>query len=496
MGGPRGTVTRLRLGIFIAVCGLVTFVGLFIHSQSKRLFVPKLEIRADFRTTTGLRKGSMVQLAGVEIGNVSRIDFVQKRYECDPLTEDVGRFGQGRTDDCDDFLFCAPVGLCGDLEPWAGRGEHAQCNSTEDCREDEICVTTEFRRREPRVLWSGIHGVCARYNTEHIRVQVKMTIEADKVAVIRTDSRASVASNSVLGDQLVNITTGHGDPLSGDFRLQASPSMTEDIERFRARIVNFLDAADISLTAIKNVIDELRDEQTISDIKGIVDHLELVTEHIAEQRGVIGALIGSPQYRDDFGATLRSIRKTAEGLEVTVQRANSILATIDRSFEPLVEDAAAGAEQQWIVTEDVGIALILTLDALSPETRAALRRTDARTQGVQAISALSGEGLDDLLAAIEARLAEALDEPRREAELVLPHSDGRRRAWLHEQGVVVAEEVERGGGGQQLGVRGGLEREIGILGVQMLTGLEIDHHDALRGPADRRHGELSVEAGV
>ena len=353
MGGPRGTVTRLRLGIFIAVCGLVTFVGLFIHSQSKRLFVPKLEIRADFRTTTGLRKGSMVQLAGVEIGNVSRIDFVQKRYECDPLTEDVGRFGQGRTDDCDDFLFCAPVGLCGDLEPWAGRGEHAQCNSTEDCREDEICVTTEFRRREPRVLWSGIHGVCARYNTEHIRVQVKMTIEADKVAVIRTDSRASVASNSVLGDQLVNITTGHGDPLSGDFRLQASPSMTEDIERFRARIVNFLDAADISLTAIKNVIDELRDEQTISDIKGIVDHLELVTEHIAEQRGVIGALIGSPQYRDDFGATLRSIRKTAEGLEVTVQRANSILATIDRSFEPLVEDARMAMAALGYTLEDL-----------------------------------------------------------------------------------------------------------------------------------------------
>ena len=41
------------------------------------------------------------------------------------------------------------------------------------------------------------------------------------------------------------------------------------------------------------------------------------------------------------------------------------------------------------------------IDALSADTRAALRRTDARTQGVQAVSALSGEGLDDLIAAIE-----------------------------------------------------------------------------------------------
>jgi hypothetical protein len=269
------------------------------------------------------------------------------------LTEDVGRFGQGRTDDCDDFLFCTPVGLCGDLEPWAGRGEHAQCASTEDCREDEICVTTEFRRRERRVWWAGIHGVCARFITEHIRVQVNMKVEADKIAIIRTDSRASVASNSVLGDQLVNISTGHGDPLSGDLRLQASPSLAEDIERFRTRIVNFLDAADVSLTAINNVIDELRDEQTITAIKEMVEHLQMVTSDIAEQRGLIGALIGSPEYRDDFGATLRAIRQTTEGLEETVRHANSILATVDRSLEPLVEDARMAMVALGVTLEDL-----------------------------------------------------------------------------------------------------------------------------------------------
>ncbi|MFC3569395.1 GTPase HflX [Paracoccus simplex] len=93
------------------------------------------------------------------------------------------------------------------------------------------------------------------------------------------------------------------------------------------------------------------------------------------------------------------------------------------------------------VEEDVPLIEVWNkIDALSPETRAALQRTDARTAGVQTISALSGEGVDALLAAIEERLAEALDEPRLDAELLLPHSDGRRRAWLHEHGVVVAEE--------------------------------------------------------
>jgi ABC-type transporter Mla subunit MlaD len=352
MRGPRGMVTRLQLGAVVTFFGVTTFAGLFIRSQSTGLFAPKLEIRADFRTTTGLRPGSRVQLAGVVVGTVSRIDFVKKRYECDPLTEDVGRFGQGRTNDCDDYLFCTPIGLCGELEPWVGRGQHTQCLSTEDCLEDEVCVSTEFRRQE-HVLWSGIHGVCARYETEHIRVQVKMKVDADKIAIIRTDSRASVASNSVLGDQLVSISTGHGEPLTGDLRIQTTSSLSEDIERVRARVNNLLDAADISLEAINSVIDELRDERTIGDIKGTIGNLEMITSHIAEQRGLVGALIGSPEYRNDFGKTLRSIRNTAEGLEQTVRHANHILATLDRSFEPLVKDARMAMVALSVALEDL-----------------------------------------------------------------------------------------------------------------------------------------------
>lgn len=98
------------------------------------------------------------------------------------------------------------------------------------------------------------------------------------------------------------------------------------------------------------------------------------------------------------------------------------------------------------VEEDVPLIEVWNkIDALSLETRQALRRTDARTEGVQAISALSGEGLDDLLAAVDARLAEALDEPTEESDLRLPTEDGRRRAWLHRQGVVVSEEMGEAG---------------------------------------------------
>lgn len=45
--------------------------------------------------------------------------------------------------------------------------------------------------------------------------------------------------------------------------------------------------------------------------------------------------------------------------------------------DPLVQDTAASAEQQWMLTEDVRIALVLTLHHLSPEMRAAFILRDA-----------------------------------------------------------------------------------------------------------------------
>ena len=74
-------------------------------------------------------------------------------------------------------------------------------------------------------------------------------------------------------------------------------------------------------------------------------------------------------------------------------------------------------------------------DRLAPEARAALSAQAARGEGLFLVSALTGEGLPALLADINARLS----EPVAEESLQLEFGDGRRRAWLYEQGVVTGE---------------------------------------------------------
>ena len=81
------------------------------------------------------------------------------------------------------------------------------------------------------------------------------------------------------------------------------------------------------------------------------------------------------------------------------------------------------------------------IDLLPPEQCAALLAQAARFPGRHAVSALTGAGIGALLAA----MSDALEGEREPGEVVLPFSDGRRRAWLHAAGVIVQERTAEDG---------------------------------------------------
>lgn len=74
-------------------------------------------------------------------------------------------------------------------------------------------------------------------------------------------------------------------------------------------------------------------------------------------------------------------------------------------------------------------------DLLDAEALEELRES-AEGQGAVILSAVTGEGMADF----EARIAGMLTGTAREVSFILPLSDGRRLAWLHAHGDVLAEE--------------------------------------------------------
>ena len=81
------------------------------------------------------------------------------------------------------------------------------------------------------------------------------------------------------------------------------------------------------------------------------------------------------------------------------------------------------------------------LDLLAPDRADAVRARAERDPNVLAISAITGEGLEQMQSVI----AEALQGVVREADLVLGYDQGKKRAWLFEQEVVLNEEQTEDG---------------------------------------------------
>jgi ABC-type transporter Mla subunit MlaD len=332
----------MRMGIVVILAALVLFAALFILGQARGAFTEKTTVYTDFVVASGLRKGSAVQLAGVSIGRISAIDYVDVRYGCDPLTEDIGRYGAGRTDNCDKRMFCASEGLCAELEPTVRGQSYARCIDDLGCGEQEVCITNALRDRAPRVLWLGPSGVCARYGTLHHRVRVEMTIEAEHLSLIRRDSRASLYS--VVGDPLIHITPGIGDPVGEHDRVLSSPSLAEDVELYRLRLERVIDHVDESLAAVTGLVAELADERTIEALKLLAANLEQISLAVAERRGLVGALIGSPEYKRDVGIILHALGSSVGGVDRFVGAGNRVLATADRNLDPVLADIRATIE--------------------------------------------------------------------------------------------------------------------------------------------------------
>lgn len=75
------------------------------------------------------------------------------------------------------------------------------------------------------------------------------------------------------------------------------------------------------------------------------------------------------------------------------------------------------------------------IDLLEGDDRDAIVTQAARTEDLFAVSAITGDGMDALLAAIP----DKLKDPRTEELLSLSFADGKKRAWLFEAGIVTEE---------------------------------------------------------
>ncbi|MGI9389946.1 MAG: GTPase HflX [Boseongicola sp.] len=105
------------------------------------------------------------------------------------------------------------------------------------------------------------------------------------------------------------------------------------------------------------------------------------------------------------------------------------------------EDVVAILEDLGIGPERAVIEVWNKVDLLPAKLRGPLQTAAKRLENTIMASAVAKNGLDALTAAI----GQALDKDLQSETVTVEYEDGRRRAWLHEQGVVVSEVETKNG---------------------------------------------------
>jgi phospholipid/cholesterol/gamma-HCH transport system substrate-binding protein len=129
-------------------------------------------------------------------------------------------------------------------------------------------------------------------------VKVSMNIKEDTKKFIKTDSKASISSEGVIGDKILNISQGSSN-------LQS----IKDGQRIASfEPVEFSDV----LASVK---------VTAENAEIITDELATLLIEINEGEGTLGRLINDEDIANDLNATLENLRKSSKGLNENMEAA-------------------------------------------------------------------------------------------------------------------------------------------------------------------------------
>jgi ABC-type transporter Mla subunit MlaD len=331
----------------LALGGLM--VGSYVLiAMSNGMLVPKAHLIADFRDAGSIGRDTEIQLAGKSIGKVIDVEFITNRYPCNTETEDFGHPYQGRTDDCEPWMFCAPTGsdpqqgVCAELEEYSGRpSDYQGCDGPVSCADDQVCVTQAFRQRYRDVRWWGQAGWCVQFDPDSQRIRVDMEVDASSLQYIRSDSRASIVLNGILADPRVNITVGASDEIFVDgARLQTTSSLMEDVLALKDQIDKIADDVDRGLLGVSALTDSLSDEATKADIKALRENVNEIQRQVRDAEGLVGAVLNDPDTRSEISQTLRETRASVTSVRAKI---DELEGATKRTISH-VEDAAGRVE--------------------------------------------------------------------------------------------------------------------------------------------------------
>jgi phospholipid/cholesterol/gamma-HCH transport system substrate-binding protein len=300
--------TELRVGVFVTVALVVGFFVVFALGSNSAMFASRNHYSATFDNAQGLRPGSPVRMAGIDVGTVDSVSF-----------RDDGR---------------------------------AQ-------------VFFSVRATEARFVTGPRAGATDPAN--------------------RGESVATIGSKGMLGDGLIEVSPGSGDPLANGAEIEAGAATgimgaaTQAIADARPAIAN-----------VRALTETLADEQFRHDLQSIAHNIAELTRMVREDDGTVHRLISDPQMADRVTSTLGALQSASTELAATARNVRAITSEVREG------DGTAHA----LIYGPDGARLVTRLADTAGEAATILR--DVRTGDGNVHELLYGNSAGDLISNLTA----------------------------------------------------------------------------------------------
>lgn len=224
------------------------------------------------------------------------------------------------------------------------------------------------------------------------RCRVELEISEENARFITATSTATIGSKGLLGDKLVEVTPGTGDPLpsggtipstEGGGLFGALASAGQVVEEARPAVAN-----------VRLLTETFADEQFRQDLRDIAHNIAELTRMAREEDGTIRRLLTDPELADRLTATLGS-----------VQLASAELSRTSRNVRLITDEIATGdGTVHRLIYDDEGARLVESLADTAGEAATILR--DVRTGDGNMHDLLYGDDAGDLIQNLTAMSAD------------------------------------------------------------------------------------------
>ncbi len=301
------TSQRIRLGVFVVLGTLVLIAALYYIGNRQHLFTKIIPVFAEFENVNGLQVGNNVRYSGINVGNVSKIEMIEKSRILVQMMveEETGKFIKKdaiATVGTDGLVGSMVVNILpgkldlesiapGDtIESYSRIGADDMLSTLNVTNENTALLTSDLLKITNKILeGKGTLGVMVSDST--LAKNIKQTL----LNLQETSKQTTIAMNKINREL---------DQINIDESL-AGTILKDTLSRNR----------------MENIIKKL--DSSSSNIEGITKNVETIIQKIDNGEGALNYLTQDPDLVKNIDTTLFNIKQSSIKLNENMEAMRS-----------------------------------------------------------------------------------------------------------------------------------------------------------------------------